>query len=300
MKPRNKKLTTAALIIITLLGVIFLLIAILSGFNVLGEIGTGCLVTSMTTFILTYWALPESRFDEDQIKKFAICMAEEIGAKEFKEHISNFLSSETARSKYEYAYDKDRSMALVRKSTAHKPVHVGRYHDIKLEYFIDLMDLVMTNPPYLNELADCICHLIATECGKSGGCTFDKILSDKTANPMMAMVIAGKLNVPCVFYTGTDIYQRGNTLIEGNLNANDNVIVVHDVLATTDRIKDLVDYVSANRNVNVKDIFTFVERNDVCLKRESSKQYLQSQGITLHSVHRFNDASLKKLVENRD
>src|SRR5271166_6258846 len=115
MAPRHKKLTEAALWIITLVGIVFLLIATLSHIILLGEIGTGCLATSMTTFILTYWASPETSFDEDQLKKFAIHLAEAIGADGWKDQISSFLSREAARNKYEFAYDNDRSIALVKK-----------------------------------------------------------------------------------------------------------------------------------------------------------------------------------------
>jgi orotate phosphoribosyltransferase len=123
---------------------------------------------------------------------------------------------------------------------------------------------------------------------------FNKIAAVKTGNPALALLVSIELQKPCVF---VDV--RGGAIssdsIDGELEADDEVIIIHDVVASGQIILLCASELTKQK-AKVNHVFALLERTDrKKAGMQSPSEFFRSSGLVLHTVRQLDDKALAKI-----
>ena len=120
---------------------------------------------------------------------------------------------------------------------------------------------------------------------------FDRVAISKAGNSSMGIMVALELQKPWVF---VDV--RGGVIsseaIEGQLFPNEEVIIVHDVLASGKLIEVMAHEIS-KRGAKVKNVFVLMERID---RQPKPSEVLSKCGLNLYCITQISDAALARKI----
>lgn len=144
----------------------------------------------------------------------------------------------------------------------------------KSNYYINIKKAI-TNPTILSTIANIITKSIANE-------KIDKIAGPALGAVPIATAISLKSNIPLLIIRKTKKDYGTSKIIEGELNKNDQIIIVEDVTTTGKSILKAVKTIQKNGGI-IKKAFSIVDRN------EGAQELFQKEGITLEPLINANE-----------
>lgn len=176
-------------------------------------------------------------------------------------------------------------------------IEVGLFEQTHVHYFVDFPN-ALADPEDGKILTRILCREIMNTMSSFSEepFYFDSIAVSKSGSTAMALRVALEFQKPWVF-----VDLRGGTIasdtIEGKVSPGDQVIIIHDILASG-RLIDLMSQELKKRQAKVKHVFVLLERTD----RKLSGQLIPSEllpkcGLTLHTLGTINDQQLKDRLE---
>jgi orotate phosphoribosyltransferase len=138
-------------------------------------------------------------------------------------------------------------------------------------YYVDLR-LVPSYPEVFNKLADLCVDLIKQEIGEP----IDKIAGVPITGIPLATLVSFKLNSPLIFVRKEKKTHGRMRMVEGVLEAEDEVLLVDDLATTGGSIKDAADAIRDEGGI-VKHAIVVLDRG------EGAREVLGADGIHLHA-----------------
>jgi orotate phosphoribosyltransferase len=234
-------------------------------------------------------------------KKIILNTLEETGLLASKGEIQQLGDLINFRKKVPIAHSRQMLGSTIKKYVeAANNVSVGLYEKTELAYYINLVS-AMACPEDGRIITRIMCRQIIDEMTKFAGepFQFDKIAISKVGNTALGLCVALELQKPWVF---VDV--RGGTIrsetVEGDIQPEDRVIIIHDVLASGKLMEVCAQELSKKQAI-VKHVFVLIERTD----RENSNEALPSTllnecGLSLHALTHLNDNDLAEMYKSKN
>lgn len=154
----------------------------------------------------------------------------------------------------------------------------------KVKYYINTMD-IMFMPDYASELSSLLAFLIAE---KADVAEIDKLIIPEDSNFLLGVEVGKKLGKSVVKIR----HKKGKIVTEkcwdGNLEASDKVIIIHDVLVSGDQIIDAISKLPDT--CVILGFFCLITRTEW-----DGKKKLMKKGISCYEVLEMDDRYIHKL-----
>lgn len=157
----------------------------------------------------------------------------------------------------------------------------------KVRYFINFTD-AMFLPEYAREISSLLTFLIMEEEPDLKSVT--RLVIPFDSNFLLGVEVSKHLGKPIVkMRTKTGKVEREKPW-EGQLNATDKVIIIHDVLVSADQIIDAVDKLSSKCKCKILGVYCLVTR-----KEWKGAIRLEERGIRVHQIICLDDDDIRNI-----
>jgi len=234
---------------------------------------------------------------DEKNKKLITGTLEQVGLIKHKLEVQQLGDFLTHKKKFPVTYSGEYLDGIIRKYVRESKFEkVGLFEQTSINYFVDFADAI-TDPEDGILLTRIMCReiVMAMSSFVDKPIYFDRVAISKSGNSSLGIRVALELQKPWVF-----IDVRGGVIaseaVEGLLKPEEEVIIVHDILASGKLIEIMAHEIS-KRGAKVNHVFVLMERTDrqkMGLAKPS--EVLAKCGLKLHYISQISDRDLAKMI----